>query len=382
MTALGLILNEIALLIRTSNPEQRLLWVRGSFKGGGSNPWLWPLIGLIALAGTVCILAGLSLWKETRRKRKWEAFSREAERFGLSEGERGVLYEIAKLTKVDPPVNIFSSQDRFEEGIKNIETYAPSEKSHPDVRSACGLIHTVREKLGFEPRIPADKPTSVNLGEIRPGSILVVLRRTAPERLQGIACGHTEEGELLVQPETTIESYPGESWVVRYSDGGNLWEFDGWVTKNLHGLIAVRPAGELRLINLRRFPRIPTSRRAHVAKFPFIRNPEELPELPEFAPAKLTEIGGPGLRLTAPIPVSIGETILVVAELQDGEIVEAVGVVRRADWQDSGESDFAVELMGLTSSDVSELVKHTNATAIRNEHDRLPVPEPAAAGEI
>jgi hypothetical protein len=381
MAVFGLILEKVALLVRTGILEQRLQSARSSFRHGGGNPWFWPLIGLIILAGTVCTLAGISLWKESRRKKKWQAFTRKANKFGLSQGERGLLYEVAKLTKVDPPVDIFSSQDHFEEGAKSIETYVPSGKSHPDVCGACGFIHTVREKLGFDTPIPDDKPTSVNLGKIHPGSVLTVIRQTAPDRFEVTACGHTEEGELLVQPEPPLECHPGQSWVVRYPDGGNLWEFDGWVSKNLHGVIAVKPAGALRLINRRRFARTPARKRAHVARFPFTRKPEELPELPEFVAADVAEIGGPGLRLKAPILVSMGEVMLVVTELQRGEVVEAVGVVRRVDHQDPEGSDFAVELVGLTSSDVSELVKQTNAAAVKLEKSRIVAEEPTAARE-
>ena len=63
MAAFGLILEKIALLVTTSTPVQRLWWVRDGLRsGGGGNTWFWPLIGLIVLAATVCVLAGVSVW--------------------------------------------------------------------------------------------------------------------------------------------------------------------------------------------------------------------------------------------------------------------------------------------------------------------------------
>jgi len=179
----------------------------------------------------------------------------------------------------------------------------------------------------------------------------------------------------------------------------------------------------VRFINRRRFLRVPVNRPAFIALFPFAKtaatesgSDKEHPETeqnltavsdggwtgPKFIPAVVTELAGPGLRLEAPLEVKVGDRVLVVFKLdeekdQDSALQESGGLQTSRIAQDIGEVrhtraiqdgfSVAVELVGLSESDVDELVRATNAASLKagdvaqdipdSENVQEPVNEPA-----
>jgi hypothetical protein len=169
----------------------------------------------------------------------------------------------------------------------------------------------------------------------------------------------------------------------------------------------------IRFINRRRFLRVPVKKPAFIAHFPFAKTPEVSSDTsevvseaeqdsanapastwgpPEFVPAVVTELAGPGLRIEAPLEVKVGERVLVVLRLdeekeqdavlvQEGKaptskIVEDIGEVRHTKAIQNGLS-IAVELTGLSDSDVNELIRATNAASVRAVAEGRDVPAPA-----
>jgi hypothetical protein len=108
---------------------------------------------------------------------------------------------------------------------------------------------------------------------------------------------------------------------------------------------------------------------------------------PDFVPAKVTELAGPGLRIETDINVDIGQRILVVFELdkkhkkksgrktntedeniliQEVGVVEEVAEVKRKQ-SGSGHNMIAVELVGLSDNILDDLVKATNKAVVKND---------------
>jgi len=102
-------------------------------------------------------------------------------------------------------------------------------------------------------------------------------------------------------------------------------------------------------------------------------------------PAVVTELAGPGLRIEVPIELKVGDRVLVVIRLDEGEqrdliphqsgvareskaatskVVEDIGVVRHTKAVQNGFS-IAVELVRLSDSYVNELIRATNAAALQ-----------------
>ena len=88
-------------------------------------------------------------------------------------------------------------------------------------------------------------------------------------------------------------------------------------------------------------------------------------ETPEFVAATLLEIAGPGLLLRAPIQTKTGDRVLVAVRLGTRRVVQGLAKVRRASHDRTGKSLLAVELVGLDSDEVAELVRETNLASAR-----------------
>jgi len=111
---------------------------------------------------------------------------------------------------------------------------------------------------------------------------------------------------------------------------------------------------------------------------------------PEFVPAVVSELAGPGLCIELPLEVKTGDRVLVVFELSGKtdrdsdlrkadktapvEVIEDVGEVRHVKAIENGFS-IAVELTGLSDSDVNELIRATNAASLMTRAENQDVPD-------
>ncbi|MHC4582256.1 MAG: hypothetical protein ACYS14_12440, partial [Planctomycetota bacterium] len=154
---------------------------------------------------------------------------------------------------------------------------------------------------------------------------------------------------------------------------------------------------DVRFINRRRFFRAVVNKPALIAGFPFTRKVpagacenQSAPDAstcswaaPEFVPATVTEMGGPGLRIEVPAAVEVGSRVLVVVKMSEesaadrrrnsawsqnktvrlSKIVEDIAEVRRVE-PVGDEFSLAVELTGLSDSDIDELIRETNSASM------------------
>ncbi len=371
ISACRMILSEVGLLlVRGINPLERWRGARSGLRVASSGIWLWViliLVGALILVGLIWAIFALI---GIRRKEERDMFNRHADQLGLSEEERTLLHNIAIHAGLRRLDTILVSEPLFERGLAAIGQAQSTGDltARPQARmcASCTHLFALREKLGFQTPVREDQSTSVKLGEIPQGARLDISRQRSPENFQATCAGQTTNGELLVKPELEVKCPPGESWVVRYPKGGVLWEFDVWVVSSQEGKVVLKPRGSLRWINRRRFARIPTRRHAQVARFPF-QHKEEALETPEFVPAVVVEIAGVGLLLKAPLDVAKDERVLVVVQLRPDKVIEGTGVVRRVDAQNGDGCLFAVELVGLTTSEVENLSKETHLAAAETQ---------------
>jgi hypothetical protein len=176
----------------------------------------------------------------------------------------------------------------------------------------------------------------------------------------------------------------GELWRIRYYFGSSVWEFDTSVVSYDGNILVLNHNDDVRFINRRRFIRVPVKKQAFIAHFPFEKTLEPVWGPPEFVPAVVTELAGPGLRIESRLQVKEGERVLVVFSLDEeqgrnlttantgiSKIVEDIGEVRHTRAIPNGLS-IAVELTGLSDSDINELIRVTNAASVwanaRNEN--------------
>jgi hypothetical protein len=221
--------------------------------------------------------------------------------------------------------------------------------------------------------------------------------------------------ELSVKLDVQVRVTFGETWRVRYYFGASVWEFDTTVNSYDGGVLVLNHSDDIRFINRRRFVRVPVRDMAFISRFPFskllplaggkgpgvsvedrlIERMWESWKPLEFVHAVVTELAGPGLRIEAPLDVKVGERVLVVFKLDPNEdevgakkqgavsrIIEDIGEVRRSEKTENGFS-MGIELVGLTDSDISELIRVTNAVAVKvnlkKGAENTPAGEPEAA---
>jgi hypothetical protein len=96
-----------------------------------------------------------------------------------------------------------------------------------------------------------------------------------------------------------------------------------------------------------------------VASFNFERATDG-PDPPLFMPAALVEIAGPGLKVESLLEAGVGDKVLVGMQFSPGRVLQGQATIRRTEVSESGLVALAMEMMGLTTSEVAELARETN----------------------
>ena len=349
------------------NALERLNAMSSRF-GGGMNTGQWVAVSLVVVLLSAGALVGLvTLFRRLRQVRRFrQAFGVHSERVGISERERHVLWAMARAARLRNPEAIYTSTVAFESGesalLKSARITIMSEDRR---RGITGIIELLREKLALAGQEhTGDGMGPADTSAIAEGEELSVVYRGDAAELT-VQVRESTADTLVVEPSAPVECEQGEAWLIRYARGGTLWEIDTTVHANDGDLIYLGRRGAPRFINRRRFPRVPTSRQAQVASFPFWR--EDMPRAAkDVVDGELVEIAGPGLRVEAPMNLGAGERVLLALQLGENHVVEALGKVHRASRAEGGESAFIVELLGLNEDEIATLTQATNAAAREN----------------
>ena len=371
----------------------------------------WFMItGVIAIGILTVLLFVVSLHRAAQERKIGERlFFEYAERRGLSDGEREILHGIASRAGLKQREAIFTMGSAFDRGVaKMIEENLAQQGSEASIQLKSG-VYFLREKLGFkkQPTLSASSATrseKLSSRQIPAGKKLHITRRRTRDTgdIESTVIENNDM-ELTVKLTMPVESSPGELWRGRYYFGASVWEFDTSVISCNGDILVLNHGDNVRFVNRRRFLRVPVNKPAFIACFPFARTVDENSDSsqmvsgsgwgpPEFIPAVVTELAGPGLRIEAPLEVKAGERVLVVfrldeerdqdlslqkiSRMQPPKIVEDIGEVRHTKDTQNGLS-IAIELTGLNDSDVNELIRATNAASLRANDKGQDIPDSA-----
>jgi hypothetical protein len=382
--------------IMALTPQQRWQAARHFDNTPSVQQWVY-MAGIAALL----ILAAVAVFLFLRRRavhvaESGEHFIEQAVKRGLSDSERRVLVYVAKLAGLKDHSTIFTMKKAFSLGAQKLVREASSGMSTERIKQLVKELHQLREKLGFQERFKGSmngategqKPSS---REIPEGKTLYITRRTNRDvdDIEAIVTGNTDEG-IIVRLPVSVNSPPNEQWQVRCFYGASVWEFDVTVIESDGDILILGHSENIRFINRRRFLRVPVNRKAYIASFPFEKHViadsatgslpresafEEKIALPQFTPAVLKELAGPGLRIESPLELKVNQRVAVVFELESQpvnevhrngpavRIAEGLGEVRHVKAIEKGFS-VAVELMGLSDADINELTRATNVAAV------------------
>ncbi len=439
MITTPVITDSLAAIVPALTPAQRWDAARSWFGTSIITDRWFILISLATLLTLLVLFLVVSLQRKIQeRKATEQLFVEYANRRGLSEHERQILLDIAVKAGLKRNEAIFTMGNAFESGAaKIIEERLTQQKAEEAaakdnlriLRQQIGLS-SLREKLGFQKRRPASigsptKPKKSTSRQIGVGKKLHMTRRKTPDAgsIESTVIKN-DDTELMVKLGMPVVSSLGELWRVRYYFGASVWEFDASVLSYSGDILVLNHSDNIRFINRRRFLRVPVKKPAFIAHFPFAKTVGGSSDIskegsdakqgsapmlasqeamgvstwgpPEFVPAVVTELAGPGLRIEATMEVKVGDRVLVVLRLDEekeqdavlvregkaptSKIVEDIGEVRHTRAIQNGLS-IAVELMGLSDSNVNELIRATNAASVRAGAEGRDIPPlPSAEG--
>lgn len=328
---------------------------------GGISGWVWWLLIILALilaAGVVIT----TVWNYRQMRRRAAAFLRRGDDAGLRTEETKLLRHIAKLSGVKDSDTIFTSCDAFDRGIDQLMHSAKvTAMSEAICANLNNMLESLREKLGFKQPFDDDSKAVSSSRQIAQGSRISITQPDGTGPVDAIVVS-TGSSEFVVEANEPLAGRFGQVWVVRCPLGSTALEFDATVIRSEAGRTSLRHSQDIRIINRRGFPRVATNRQGQVALFPFI---VETPDIhtPHFVPAAVTEISGPGLLIEMPMRAHIGERAIVVVKLDQRRQVQGVGRIRRVFTDKNGSAMAAIELVGLNSDELAELICETNITA-------------------
>ena len=356
------------------------------------------VVGIIVLAVLLLVVSYYNRRTQGRTDRQLMFFEEAAKR-GLSQHESQTLLRIAAYAKLKQRESVFNISRAFERGAtKMMEKSLAQGQETKESRQLKTELSFLREKLGFQSQPvrsigTAGRSRKLSSREIPVGKKVHITRRTnrTSDNIEAIVIKNSDE-ELTLKLAISVRINFGELWRIRYYFGASVWEYDTSVVSYDGDILILNQNDDVRFINRRRFLRVPVSKQAFVTSFPFSRqisggsgNNENVSVgiwvPPKFVPAVVTELAGPGLRIESRLEAKVADRILVMLRLDEengrdsaeagqnskitaSKIIEDIGEVRQVRPIKNGFS-IAVELTGLNDSDVSELIRATNAASLK-----------------
>ena len=377
---------------------------------------VFQIVGLIVLGVLVVLLVWIQYTQAKNRKKSCEsAFDNCAEQRGLSDRERHTLMVLAKKAGLKRAESIFTIATAYDRGVERmLAEHVRDQNSEGELEQLKIELAFLREKMGFKvrastffsPVVEAKLSTrQIPIGK----KLYMVLSGDAQGRIIKARVAENTDDQLIVRLGKTGDISPGTQWAVQCYSGASILQFSTWAV-TCHGkAVELQHTTNVQVAGRRRFPRVSVLKPAFIARFSFGITPVcEVPAdgesqssedtdaagsslygthsswswgPPRFVPATVTELAGPGLWIESQLFVGIGERVLVVLGLDDQDVhggqgqdartggcpsrmLEDVGVVRHA--SKSGDSwSLAVELIGLSDSNVDELIHITNVAGIK-----------------
>lgn len=393
----------------------------------------WFLVAVLVVMFTLgALLLVVSIYKTARDlKTTKNLFEDSARQKGLSEDECRLLLAVATKAGLRRGEAIYTMAGAFDRGADAmVGEYLTGRGSPEQTKQFKNELVGLREKLGFRRRVAAAQMTahSRQLGtrQIPVGKELII-KPAADGQSDGadISCTviRNTDVEFAVKLASRLQTGTGQSWTLRYDFGASLWEFEAAVVSCSGETVVFNHCDNIRFISHRRFPRIPVRRCGLIAVFPFAKtvtaedgrqqspqgidtqserepaSAESCCQPPQFADAVVTELAGPGLRIETPLNVKAADRVLVLFNLaeEDGsahgaaankmKTLQSVGIVRDVTEKAAGgkgkeNRSIAVELITLNESDLNELIRITNAAAVRAGHENAGAGNAAAEPEL
>jgi hypothetical protein len=303
---------------------QRFQALRSWFRYPDIHPAAWAGVGAVVAA---LILLGIVVKLRAYHKQKtWKLFNQHAGQIGLGKEEREILAYVAKAQGLRNPREIFRTDELFIRGAKSLVqspkfASLPAEfqfKTKAAIRSVSQKLEAMAEKANSSSTSTRQIPLQ---GEI------TLTSATTLETFD-VTVVSNEPEEIIVSCANASQLQAGQTLLARHIATNMIWEFDTKVISIGPRSLSLAHSRSVRFLNRRRFARIATMRQVLVAAFPFVRGEAQL-GAPNFTPATIIEIAGPGFLMNVQGAFNVGDKVLVVAKLVQGQIIQGLAKVRR-----------------------------------------------------
>jgi len=364
-------------MLLTLNPTEKWQAIRGLGSGFAGEHAFVLICGTTLLVLTALLIAVSYHHRENDRRAASAMFIAHADRRGLSRRERHILLEIATRAKLKRNESIFTLAGAFNRGAARATDEVLASKGAKRGKRLGFELAVLREKLGFEKQIsyaagPAMKSGKPGSRQIPIGKKLQIILRdnSEPDNIEAtvmkndeielvaklarpleadpgdLCCVHYYYGASVWEFDSSVD--PGDLCCVHYYYGASVWEFDSSVISCHGGILVLTHSYDVRFINRRRFLRVPVNKPAFIARFPFTKTlptdgdsadwteqggtdaPPAAWGPPEFIPAEVTELAGPGLRLEAPLEVKVGDRVVVILKMSEESASHGRGASTRS----------------------------------------------------
>ncbi len=341
-----------------------------------SRQW-FMMIGIAVLLALLTALVAISVRRRQQAKRqKADELDTAILRRGLTARERQILLAIAVRSGLRHTPDIFQQVDAFDRGAVQLLAECAQTRTPQEITALKAEVAVVRQKLGVQPvatgrgGVARGRPSS---REIPVGASLELTGRRGDQAVTlRVQVLRNDTIELIVALRSPLGSKPGDSWLARYYSGLSAWEFRTSTVRCDDQRLVLNHSQDIHFVNRRRFPRVPVRWPALIAPLPLVQSEPAVQHAdvsspaveytPAFVEGWVTEFGGPGLRVEAPLPVQVADRVLVVFRLggvlgdtgAGPRIVTGVGHVRHRHPMGPGLS-IAVELTGLSDTEMEAL---------------------------
>lgn len=357
MTAFSQILPALCLLAdQESTPLSRWEGVHRYATGIRVDPW-W--VGFWVLTAVVSCTLGVLTYRAIRRRLHLRlALDAAASGLRLTSLEREVLATLAKHSGLRDPAAVFAGGEAFEHAAAAViqlpRMQSLPEPSRQQIRA---MIESLRTRLGFAPDAGGPDGRLRGSRQIPIGEKLLVARAGQSEGFPAVV-ERNSHAELTLRHDPDFHARRGDRLVLQYTREVHTWELSALVIDSVGERIVLSHAEEARVVNRRRFTRVPVRREACIGLVPFHAAAGEADTI-ALLPATLIEMGGPGVALESPRLVHVGDCLILRVRFPDA-LVQALARVRRVDVLGPDRFRIGGEVVGLEPGEVAELVHRTH----------------------
>ena len=311
-----------------------------------------------------------------------DLFSDGAARTGLGARDRQMLLAIVVRSGLQRRHDIFITPDAFDRAAAQLLEECARSRPAQETERLRAEVAGLREKLAYRATTKGEQTKRPGSRDISVGTTVELLRRDDPGgSVVGAIVIRNDDLGIAVEAQMSLRSAAGEGWRVRYRTDADVWQFDTSTVSCEDARLVLNHGEQVRGVERDRPNRLVIHAPAAVARFPFIQatamESQDVVQTDWFELVRgvVTQVSDSGLQVRSPLPVQVGERVLVVFALAPADAGEAtndaglsghvIGHVGRVEQrQATGEETvITVGLTDLADGQVDELMRLAQAAA-------------------